>query len=495
MKMKISYILKMIIFSSAVMFAQHRGDQFFMQGVTGTPEVSARALARGGAFSADYGDINALFYNPAGLSDIKDNKIMIFANRDFSLIRENQDYRPSTYMGMLSLYLEGYYVPNPKYSGGDDMTIVQNDSTWALTDPKFGQDPYSKEAAAWQKTYSKIMPINAAIAIPITNDISIAASYFKNPIFDYDGNITYLTPHPGYSFYNPLSQANSLNPISMQWYRFSRLRTGDMQTITAGLSYKIDNDIRIGVKGNYITGKSDDYIGLNKFGVLDLLGGNSFGFTYEKFKDTSYGTSKYKSLQLSAGAIYTINNFNLGVVINLPYTLQRDWESIRKINWKPNRDSLITSSLSGVDKMKVPFSYTFGLKFNAKKSLAIALDIDYKPLGDATYEFGKVDTFYQRMVNQVIVRTGIEVTVSKGIVVSLGYRNTPEAFLPDGAAIKDHGPVTTSYTIGASYATWLGRVDAVYEFSKLKYYDSYYTNTNYNTLLNDKFSVSYLLTF
>ena len=58
-------------------------------------------------------------------------------------------------------------------------------------------------------------------------------------------------------------------------------------------------------------------------------------------------------------------------------------------------------------------------------------------------------------------------------------QSIPQTFIPDGAAIKDKGPDANSYSVGASINLFFGRIDLAYQLKVLKYYDSYFSNTNY----------------
>ena len=55
----------------------------------------------------------------------------------------------------------------------------------------------------------------------------------------------------------------------------------------------------------------------------------------------------------------------------------------------------------------------------------------------------------------------------------------PAEYVPDGAAIKDKGPVTDLFSLGLSVGLMMGRLDITYQFGDLKYYDQYFSNTNY----------------
>ena len=75
-----------------------------------------------------------------------------------------------------------------------------------------------------------------------------------------------------------------------------------------------------------------------------------------------------------------------------------------------------------------------------------------------------------------------------------GYRSIPARFVPDGSAIKESGPAANGYTLGASvFLNRFGRVDIAYEYRRLRYYDSYFSNTNYVTESMNVWSLAYSL--
>ena len=77
-----------------------------------------------------------------------------------------------------------------------------------------------------------------------------------------------------------------------------------------------------------------------------------------------------------------------------------------------------------------------------------------------------------------------------------GYRYITDVFVPDGAAIKDRGPASTVYTLGTSIDIFgFGRLDVAYTISRMKYYDSYQSNTNYVFEEFNNFYVGYTVGF
>ena len=492
----------LLLFLTAACFAQHRGDRFFYQGVDMSNDEGTRSLAMGGAYSAVTGDVNAIFYNPAGLADIKTISLTYYGDRSFKLWREAQQYRPTTWLGSLSLYLEGLITPlhNEKYDDVDSLYDfnIYRDSNYVVNNPKMGKDPFSKEAADWQRSRTAYKPFNLALAIPLHDYVPglvLGLSFNQNKVLDFDRNDTYLTPHPGYTFYNPLVQANGFTVVDMMWYRYNRVREGTLSTLRFAASYQVNENVQVGIGAKYVTGKTDDNLGLNEYGFIHIATQNKFYFKHESNVDSTFGTSNYKSLTATFGLILSYSKFNLGLNINLPYTFTRDWNYTRAQYVAVDVDSFKMTSSAGSDKLKMPVSYTLGINYQAGKKVTMAADIEVIPYGNANYDLAQPDTFFQGWVNQTILRVGLEYRPFKMLSLSVGYRNIPTSYVPDGAAIHDKGSVANSYTVGAGLNLSVGRIDFVYEFRSLKYYDSYYSNTNYDTELSDRFTLGYTYNF
>jgi hypothetical protein len=496
---KILFTIGLLVFIiSGLGFAQHRGDQFFFQGLDFPNSEGTRSLAMGGAFSAQTGDLNTIFYNPAGLADINKITLSYYGDRNFKLWREYQAYRPTPYFGSLSLFLEGL-IRIGSYNDGEWDYVAYRDSSYIIQNPKMGVDPYSKDAADWQHSQVATKPINLALAIPLHDFIKglvFAASYNQNKVLDYDKNATYLAPNPGYTFYGGLPLANGFGVQNVEWYRFSRQREGDLQTVRFALSYNVNEMLQVGAGLKYQWGQTDDYLGLNHYATISLVNQNQFLISLQKGLDTTYGTSKFKALTASLGAIVTYSKFNLGITLNLPYTMTRDWNYTRNNAFQKNgKDTVSLTAPKGQDKLKMPVGFTVGLNYAATKKLTLACDVEYIPYASADFQLAQPDTFFQGWVSQTILRFGLEYRVSKLLSLAAGYRVIPTSYVPDGAAIHDKGSVATSYTFGAGLNFFFGRFDLVYEFYNLKYYDSYYSNTNYNTELSNRMTIGYTYSF
>ncbi len=172
--------------------------------------------------------------------------------------------------------------------------------------------------------------------------------------------------------------------------------------------------------------------------------------------------------------------------------MKRDWSNVRTIS-----DSSGTKSenLSGVDEIKLPVGYSFGLSFNPVDEFTIAFDLEKSSYSKSEVTLAAPDSNFRNLTDQTIIRVGAEYKVNDFLSILAGYRNTSALFVPDGAAITDEGPSSTNYSGGLSLNFFFGRFDFAYERRIMKYFDSYFSNTNYVTETYNNFLFGYTFTF
>ncbi len=492
-------ILIILLFAAQNMQAQHRGDQFSFQGIDMVGDFGVRSSGMGGAFTAMSGDISSLYFNAAGLADISKNQFSVGGSLYSQLWRECQQYRPTKYFSSISLYLEELYIPPHQsdtayYIDGDAVKDVST-NPYNIKDPKLGTDPYTKAGENWHRYRSDYSLNNVALAVPLdfaVKGLVAAVSFNTNKLYDYDRNDTYLDPHPGSTFYDVLSTANQYNQQHIYWYRYKRLREGTMSYLHFALAYQVMDNLQVGARAKAVWGKTNDNLGLSKHGSFWLYDQNIFGFRYEDGLDTTYGQSKYNSLNFSLGVLYSFSKFKIGGQITLPYTMTRKWDyTDSSKSWY----AVSKSMSSGEDKLKMPIGYSFGISYTPKDRITISFDYEKIPFGEAEKEIVRNDEYYQDLLNQYILRFGLEYRPYKFLSLSAGYKNTSQIFSPDGAADRSKGPVMTGYSCGAAYISPYGRLDVTYTYSTLRYYDSYYTNTNYAAEFSGNIIVGYTVNF
>lgn len=382
-KFSLIFILTLIL--ASIIFPQHRGDNLAYQGLFNPNENGVKSLAMGGAYTSISGDINSLFWNPAGLATIDKLQITVSANYFKKMWRENQEYRPNRYFVTLPFYLEGLYVPDPKNNGMWDYELAQ-DTNYFVNPPVMGADKFGQEAADWQNDESKFDLANAAVAIPFNiSDYNFVVSfgYNQNRILDYDRNDNFLNPDLGYTYYSGnIIRVSGADTLNVEWSKYLRSRLGTIHNLLGAVAYQLNKYIQFGVRTKIIWGKTDDLQSLTRVGSFDLADQNRFRFSYQNVQSSVIGNSDYSGSNFSIGTIVSLNRFQLGANINLPYTLERKW------NYTINYSDSITSNnkiISGIDKFKSPLTYALGASFKPVDQFMISVDYEFSPYSKAEF--------------------------------------------------------------------------------------------------------------
>ena len=486
------FVLIIILAGSA--FCQNRGNNLSFQSLFSENLLGVKALAMGGAYTAQTGDVSSLFYNPAGLSDLPKIQVNVAGNYNTELWREFQEWRPDRLFVTLPFYLTGRAPLDPKYDGQLDTARVR-DPNYVIAPPKMGLDPYSREAADWQKTINKFAINYIAVAVPFAlfdYKIGAAASYNRQNIFDYDRNNTFLDPYIGYFGYGAIPQVNGKDTLSFSWNNFYRQRIGFLNNVPLGFGVEVIENLKIGVGANISWGKTTDYQGLVRIGNFSLIDKQKFKFYHINYDVETNGQSTYNSMKFNFGLVYSFNRVNVAVNVVLPYTLTRKWDYTTVTT---NSLSSISKNETGTDKLKLPAVTTFGVTFNPVDKVIISFDFEYAPYSKATFDQSKPDSTFHSLPDRNSYRFGVEYKVTKWMSLLSGYQNVPELFIPDGAANKNRGPAWDSYSFGLSFNSEYGRIDASYEWKQLKYYDSYYSNANYQLEINNNIVLGYSYSF
>lgn len=476
--------------------AQHRGDNMAFQGLAVPNGNGVKALAMGGAYTSISGDVNSLFWNPAGLAGIEGLQFSFGVNSYQKMWRENQVYRPNRQFVTMSFILDGLYVPDPAYNGAYDYEVFRNDTNYVVNEPLLGLDYYSKEAADWQKDVNDFDLDHVVIGVPFKlagKKFVISAAYNKRyQILDYDRNHTYLVPHLGYTYYQGIVDriSDPADSIRVYWSDYERERTGNIWNVNTALAVELSEHLKLGLGINGSLGETNDSQELNRVAYFDLVDANKFRFSYDTLDVQTTGTSKFSAISFNIGAIIDFENISLGLKIVPSYKIKRDWDYT-------TTDTSNYSSVtpSGQDAMKVPISYAVGISFNPVKQFRIAFDLENTKYSQSDFTLANQDTTHRDWVDQTIIGVGIEYKPWDWLSLLGGYRSVPETFVPDGTAFRDRGPTAESFTFGVSLKALFGYFDVAYEIRSMKYYDSYFSNTNYALETFNNLSVGYTITF
>ena len=368
MQKKFSYYLPIFIWLSlsillftGTLFSQHRGDNLAFQGWTEDNNNGIKAIAMGRAYTSVSGDLNSLFWNPAGLIGISGPQFSIAANTYDRVWRENQDYRPNRQFVNLAFYLDGLYTADPINNGRFDNEIFfDTTQNYIVREPQLGLDPFSEEAADWQVESNGVVFNNIAGAYPFEisgQEFVISAAYAtQNVILDYDRNQTYLDPHIGSDEYGAVIEriTSAEDSVRVHWSDFNRQREGNLTNIVFALGYKIIENLTVGLRTNIYSSSVDESQQITQIGYFDLLGGpNRFKFSYDSVDTKTTGSSDFSAVAFTLGSIFQISSFSLGLEFGLPYTVTRGWNASTTTDSLSVLKSFNTTS-SGTDELSIP---------------------------------------------------------------------------------------------------------------------------------------------
>ncbi len=504
MTTKMSLVVLLFSMLPGALLAQHRGDNLSFQGLDLANRNGVRAVAMGGAFTAASGELDAFFWNPAGLVGLSGLQFTFNYSSADALWRESQDYRPNRQVVTMSFILDGLYMPNPAYNGWIDSEAFLDDSTYAVSEPALGNDSYSEEAADWQRELDDTGINNIAVALPLTvsgKPVVLAAGFSRRlNVMNYDRNQTHLVPHPAYDGYGDLPPrvTSPSDSVRITWSDFQRQRSGPLKTFSAAVGFGLSKQIQLGLRYTRLSGRTDDFQTLNRIGHFDLVQGiQIFKFRYDTSDVNQSGTSDFSANSFTLGGIIHLGNLTLGANLTPGYPLKREWNYNATTT---TADSAGSETLSGRDELDMPFSYSLGLSLQPHDRFRIAFDIEHRPYskmdigaaenGGSSISVGGTDEdteaivvsgsqFRRNWVDQTSFRIGVEVRPFQKLALLGGYRNIPQVFIPDGAADHKRGPEQQNYTLGASLDLPHARLDAAYEIATLRYYDVYFSNTNF----------------
>jgi hypothetical protein len=511
-KLILSWVFVSLFMPDQTAWAQHNGDPLLFQGLTDGNSVGVKGSAYGNAFVSRSNDLNSIFYNAAGLANIPSIQVSVSSQYRKYYIQDNQYFVPTPngstggYTG-INLYLGHALIPDPAWNSiwSDSLKTIWYDSlgnpigkNWwdpskLLTLPQ-DQSDYSEDGAANKKQKSSYVFDHIAIAVPFEfmgRHLVAAASYSRQyDDYDYDWNGAYLSPHWGMVAGDVGAVQDTLKNdiVRSNWSVFTRERSGGVYSITGALAFKLDDHIQLGAKFNYLVGQTDDSQDLQRIGYFRFkngLGNSSWSFSYDTNDSLITGSSKFYGTSFNIGAIYESKNFSLGLNVQLPYQIERDWSYSTRVSTldSSKRPFIVSSTSSGRDDVSLPAIYTAGITVRTENGFTLSFDYRYNPLRSATYKLSSMPdslfTKYQQWVDQVTMRFGLEYMIDGNISVMGGYQVQGAPFVGYAVADKDQGAPIDTYSCGLSVNALHGRFDVSYTYSQLKYYDVYMTNRNF----------------
>ena len=472
-----------------VSFAQGTrfNDPLSFQGLDNNTNYSAVSKALGGTTIGIKNDASVMFSDPAGIQNLTSFQITL-GNSYWMLDQsQTQQYGPAKYYPNFSLLMEGLtnVVPNPVL-----------DTTGTHTAKDSVQRPFDKIGPSWSRTKNKNLPTQIMAAIPFTiGDYKVVAGLgaveYANMNFYYQDN-NVLSPAVNIQRPYPVKLVISItDSLPVQWYQNMRDREGSIYGYGAAFSFGVDENLTFGLSGLLIKGSTNDFESQLGRGSL-IFYSSYFKVDSVDYKNTKNGTSDYSGVELTFSGLYKSGNLTLGFSIKPPISITRDYKYTyqNELNGVSN-----TSSVTGSDKIKLPWRGTFGLSVSVTEDLRGVIEYELRPMGSANYLNGGVTTNPWRSSH--LLHIGAEFAPLDWLTIRGGYSDKGEVFEEEGNPFQGDPVYSTIISAGLGFAYQNLKLNLTYEYFNIKYddllQDAVFLNNAINNYITAEFSYNFNL--
>jgi len=460
---RLSEILILVVIGVMPVFAQGYGGQLTFQGLNQTILHSATGRAMGGITIGVQQDIALMFQNPATLQSLKGIQVSIGGQMSSRDLNQQQNYAPVRYYSNLSLLLEGLtaYIPDPDTSlpGFTAMDTVQR--------------PYDDISPNWSESNNPSLPLQAHLAVPVSlGNVKIVAGIGAVGYADlthYYQNNNVLSPSILSQRPLPTLRPTDDNPVEVEWTQSVRSREGSINGYGLALAGTLEKlHLTVGFSGMLLKGSSDDYEQEIGRGNLTFFS-NAFRNDSVYSRITKTGVSDYDGQEFTLSSMITGRYANIGVSLKLPSTITRTF-NMRVVTDTTGTPTI--SSIEGEDKLKLPWRGAIGLSLAPKENLVVGLEYEFRPYASVKY-IVKDGTEVSPWLSASLFRLGIEYVVVPWLALRGGMRAEAEIFEPEGNQIIGDPVNYTVYSTGIGLSFSGLRFDVAYEYSMMKYEDTW----------------------
>ena len=484
MKWTCPYIAAALLLIAPALHAQGTADPLSLQGLDQRILTDIRARGMGGAVIAGTGRASILFANPAGLTTLGTVDLRIAGFGATTTERQTQEWVPNRLYTGLSLLMEDSWgsIKAPTDTNGNPIA-----DPWEQL-----QKPFDTIGPNWSRRTDQALPLSVALAVPVEfSDIAFVLGIGASRAIDLNhffqnNNVT--DPLLGLYRPQPIPELQQGDTLRARWFQYLRKREGTIWGVTPAVGVSVAG-IGLGVSATYYTGTSDDLerrldrgfltFAYNRFRVQDTV----------RYASVRNGSSTYTGFGGTVGIRFAGPRFAVAATVQLPFTLTRKYStsfgSREDVLINRARDSVVTTLVSaggsGTEKIHFPAAYSFGVLLAPFPRWTLAFDYEVRNLRRVEYTLtnGAVSTPW---VGAPSFRVGGEYRWADWLALRAGYREVPQAFSPEGAAIIGEPAVLSVYSAGAGLNVFGLEVDIAYEYVRLKYQDSWQSNVNYNSL-------------
>lgn len=490
----------LILMLQAAVFAQDNGQNLRFQGISEVPDYMVKASALGGAYTAVTGALPSLFYNPAGLADLKKLQISVSGSYFKKEMWENQFWWGGGADVTLVRIWDGYMpLPDREDEGKKAWEIWPNETLPDFNVPT-GKDYFDKARADWVHKSDDLGFNNIAAALPISlgkRRIVVSGGFSRELVDDYDKNPVRLIPHPG-RLPDPYWTGPTPEKTTL-WTTYERKRSGPLNQFSAAVAMSVTPKIHFGMAYHQKWGKTDDVISTREIMQCNLTNAdNDWTFAYKDGKFDQTGTSDFSNSYLDIGTVVQINRLNLGFRVRLNSAITRTWEYTNVTTDAAGLQS--TVQIKGTDKISsIPPTFTFGIGFIPKDYAKFTFDVENTSYSKASHDYSAnylgpdTSSATYNWVDQSILRGGAEIRLASNLFLLVGYQYAPKVWAPFRVAFDKEGQPTHIYSFGASIGVPYGNIDIAYLISRYKYTDAYMYVNPFNSTQTSKILFGYTI--
>jgi opacity protein-like surface antigen len=195
---------------------------------------------------------------------------------------------------------------------------------------------------------------------------------------------------------------------------------------------------------------------------------------------TKVGTSEYSGTEITGSAKYTSKFIDFGFSVKPPTTITRSYssttvqDSVSAVNVYASKiDSVSvhsTSSVSGEDKMRLPWRGSLGFALRIRDNFTIGIEYEVRSYESATYT-GANGIESNPWLSNSVFHIGGEYRVNEWLALRAGASNFKETFEPLSNPIRGDAVNYPVYSAGCGIAFDNAVLNLTYEYSDMKYVD------------------------
>jgi hypothetical protein len=481
--------------------AQGYGNPLTFQGLSQTTIQSAAARGAGGITFGIKNDVSLMFANPASLTSLQGVQFSIGGLQRIGSSYQEQHYSGVQGTSALAPLLEGTtgLIGDPYGGTRPDTLKTQADSV---------QRPFDSIGPNWSRAKTKSIPVQFFAAVPFSLGGmkivgGIGAVEYANLNWYYQNNNS-MSPSVLSVLNGTIATAGlDRNPYTSYWYQYYQQRDGSICGYGAALSAEFSEQLSVGISGMMLKGSTDDMeVRVGRGRMLFFVS----SMRLDRPGTTSYtktGTSDFSGTEFSLSAQYTSRYFSVGFSVKPPTTISRNFSSSysqdsvaqsKKFLSKIDSITVHTNgSSSGLDQIVLPLRGTFGLALKLRENLSFGISYEIRSYASAQYA-GANSSTTNPWLSCSILHVGGEYVANSWLTLRGGVSNYQEVYQSLTAGIRGVPVNYPIYGVGCAIQVVNGVLNLTYEYSDLKYVDTWSNAVSINRQFTSNIIASFSYT-